>query len=111
MEPKLLRSISVRLPEDLLEKVDAKCEANSSLAPISFERPLRGGLSWTKRPTKEEGAPCQLLRRRLSEPLRQDTYRESDSIWQVLRARGIRLRLATEVGASDDFGGKALLRM
>jgi metal-responsive CopG/Arc/MetJ family transcriptional regulator len=29
MKPKLLNLISVRLPDDLLKKIDAKCEANS----------------------------------------------------------------------------------
>jgi metal-responsive CopG/Arc/MetJ family transcriptional regulator len=29
MKPKLLNSISVRLPDELLRKIDAKCEANS----------------------------------------------------------------------------------
>jgi metal-responsive CopG/Arc/MetJ family transcriptional regulator len=63
MKPKLLRSISVRLPEDLLEKVDAKCEASSISRSNLFRAALEGRLESDKKTNEGEGSlPCQLLR-------------------------------------------------
>lgn len=42
MKPKLLRLISVRVPEDLLVRIDAKCEANAISRSNLFRAALEG---------------------------------------------------------------------
>ena len=42
MKQKLLRLISVRIPEDLLQRIDAKCEASSISRSNLFRTALEG---------------------------------------------------------------------
>jgi metal-responsive CopG/Arc/MetJ family transcriptional regulator len=63
MKPKLLKSISVRLPDELLRKIDAKCEANSMSRSNLFRAALEDQVEpVTKTELDGNRLPCQRSR-------------------------------------------------
>jgi metal-responsive CopG/Arc/MetJ family transcriptional regulator len=58
MKQKLIRSISVRLPEELMRKIDARCEANSVSRSNLFRAALEGQLEPDSKNLEEHNPSC-----------------------------------------------------
>ncbi len=60
MKSKLLRSISVRLPDELLQKIDIKCQASSISRSNLFRAALEEQFEpSTKTSVDEKSHPCR----------------------------------------------------